>query len=133
MSARPVVAGIGGIFFKAQDPKALALWYRDHLGIPVDEGATYGTFATPAAGDAAGPLQTVWSTMPASTKYFEPSSATFMVNYRVAELDALLASLRGAGVTVDDKVEDTEFGKFGWAIDPEGNRFELWQPPAGGM
>jgi predicted enzyme related to lactoylglutathione lyase len=117
------VLGIGGIFFKARDPKALAAWYREHLGVPVDAGQTYGAFASAAAGESA-----VWSTFPADTKYFGTGPSPFMVNYRVRDLDALLAQLRAAGVTVDDRVEDYDYGRFGWAVDPEGNRFELWQP-----
>ena len=121
MNSKQWVLGIGGIFFKARDPKALAAWYREHLGVPLDADATYGMFADKEA-------KLVWSTFPADTKYFAPSSASFMINYRVADLDAMLAQLRAAGATVDDKVEDHDYGRFGWAIDPEGNRFELWQP-----
>ena len=112
------VVGIGGIFFKAGDPKELLRWYREHLGIEAD----------PSFGGTMFDL-TTWSIMPSTTKYFSPSTKEFMLNYRVDDLDAMLAQLRAAGVTVDEKVDDSEFGKFGWAIDPEGNRFELWQPP----
>jgi len=121
------VQGIGGIFFKAQDPKALAAWYRDHLGIDLTEwgGAVFPWRAHDPKGDAA----TVWSTFSADTEYFAPSTATFMINYRVDDLDAMLAQLRAAGVRVDDKIEDGELGRFGWAFDPEGNKLELWQPP----
>ena len=132
MTDRQKVAGIGGVFFKAKDPKALAAWYRDHLGVPLDEGATYGAFSVGDNGhDATGtPLITVWSTFPATTEYFGPDGKSSMINYRVADLDTMLEQLRRDGVTVDDKVDDSEYGKFGWAVDPEGNRFELWQPPA---
>ena len=120
------VLGIGGVFFKARDPKALAAWYRDHLGVPVEAGQTYGAF-TSAAGE-----QAVWSAFPLDTKYFGTGPAPFMVNYRVKNLDAMLAQLRAAGATVDDKVEDYgSLGRFGWASDPEGNRFELWEPVQG--
>lgn len=118
------VLGIGGVFFKARDPKALAAWYREHLGVPVGDGQIYGAF-TAAAGD-----MTAWSVFPADTKYFGPGPSSGMVNYRVANLDAMLAQLRAAGAAVEDNVEEYEFGRFGWAADPEGNRFELWQPPA---
>jgi predicted enzyme related to lactoylglutathione lyase len=118
------ITGIGGIFFKARDPHALAAWYREHLGVPLDPEQTYGTL-TARDGD-----MTVWSLFPAETRYFDPATQPFMVNYRVADLDAMLAQLRAAGATVDEKVEDSEYGRFGWAMDPEGNRFELWQPPA---
>jgi len=120
------VQGIGGIFLKARDPKALAAWYREHLGVPVDPGQTYATFTAGSAGDT--PEQTVWSTFPEDTTYFAPSTAPFMVNYRVADLDEMLAQLRAAGARVDERVEDYDYGRFGWAMDPEGNRFELWEP-----
>jgi predicted enzyme related to lactoylglutathione lyase len=74
---------------------------------------------------------TVWTIFPASTPYFDPSPAPFMVNYRVADLDSVLAALRAEGCTVDERTESSDYGKFGWVMDPEGNRLELWQPPAG--
>ncbi|HLW64545.1 MAG TPA: VOC family protein [Gemmataceae bacterium] len=116
------VLGIGGIFFKARDPKALAGWYRQHLGVAVDTGQTYCALKA-AEGDV-----TVWSTFPSDTKYFGAGPQPFMVNYRVKNLDAMLAQLRAAGATVDEKIEDYDYGRFGWATDPEGNRFELWEP-----
>ena len=125
------VTGIGGIFLKARDPKGLAAWYRDHLGVPIEEDQVYGTFT--AGTDPASPEQTVWSAFPEDTTYFEPSEAPFMVNYRVANLDAMLAQLRAAGATVEDTVEDYAYGRFGWASDPEGNRFELWEPKGPGF
>ena len=115
-------AVLGGIFFKAKDPKGLAEWYRDNLGIPIEAGQTYASFKSEASDE-----MTVWSAFPADTKYFG-TSLPFMVNYRVKNLDAMLAQLRTAGVKVDDKVEDYDYGRFAWATDPEGNRFELWQP-----
>lgn len=113
------VMGIGGVFLNARDPKALAAWYRDHLGVPIDPGQTYGALASYGPGE-----MTVWSTFPADTQYFGHGTATFMVNYRVKNLDAMLAQLRAAGA----RVEDYDYGRFGWATDPEGNRFELWEP-----
>lgn len=118
------VLGVGGIFFKARDPAALAAWYREHLGVPVEEGQVYGSFSSTGAGDV-----TVWSVFKDDTQYFAPSTAPFMVNYRVADLEAMLAQLRAAGAVVDERVEEYEYGRFGWASDPEGNRFELWEPP----
>src|SRR6266849_1048861 len=91
------VVGIGGVFFKARDPKALAAWYREHLGVPVEPGQTYGAFTSAAAGELA-----VWSAFPADTSYFGSGPAPFMVNYRVRNLDAMLAQLRAAGAHVDD-------------------------------
>ncbi len=114
------VTGIGGIFFKSEDPAKLSAWYREHLGITPDGGVVVFS----------GEGMTVWSPFAKSTTYFAPSQAPFMINYRVTNLDAMLAQLRAAGVKVDDKVDDSEYGRFGWAMDPEGNRFELWQPPA---
>ncbi len=116
------VVGIGGVFLKARDPKALAAWYAQNLGVPVEAGQTYGSLLSAGAGE-----MTVWSTFAADTKYFGPGPATAMVNYRVSNLDAMLAQLRAAGAQVEDKVEDYDYGRFGWATDPEGNRFELWQ------
>lgn len=123
------VTGIGGVFFKAKDPKALAEWYRTHLGMKVED---WGGVAFRWADDnptATG--TTIWSPFKDDTTYFAPSPASFMINYRVDDLHALLAKLREEGCVVDDKVEESEFGKFGWVIDPEGNKLELWQPPEG--
>lgn len=117
------VLGIGGVFFKARNPQALAEWYRDHLGVPIELGQTYGPFASAAAGEA-----TVWSAFPSETDYFGPGPAAFMLNYRVRNLDAMLEQLRAAGAQVEDRIEEYASGRFGWATDPEGNRFELWEP-----
>ena len=117
------VLGIGGVFFKSRDPQALAAWYREHLGVPVDASQTYGAFTSSTA------VQTVWSVFPDDTSYFGPNSGSCMLNYRVRNLDAMLAQLRAAGTKVDDRVETYEYGRFGWASDPEGNRFELWEAP----
>lgn len=122
------VTGIGGIFFKSQDPKALNAWYRTALGIDAEGGGA--TFRWRPVDDDAEEGMTVWNAFPASTRYFEPTKAPYMINYRVANLDRMLAQLREAGAQVDDKVEDTDYGRFGWAVDPEGTRFELWEPPA---
>lgn len=124
------VTGIGGVFFKAKDPAKLAAWYRDHLGMKIeDRGGVVFPWASPDNPGGVG--TTVWSPFPESTGYFEPSPTSFMINYRVEDLDALLAVLREEGCAVDEKVEASEFGKFGWVMDPEGNRIELWQPPEG--
>ena len=130
MTSREAVAGIGGVFFKARDPKALAAWYREHLGIPVVNGGTYASLSVGEDGrDATGaPAETVWSTFPMTTDYFGDGGSPWMINYRVKNLDAMLEQLRAAGVWVSDKVMDEGYGRFGWAADPEGNRFELWQP-----
>ena len=124
------VTGIGGIFFKSKDPKALAEWYRIHLGINVEEWGG-AAFRWASSDNPSGIGTTVWNPFDADTRYFEPSQAPFMINYRVADLQALLAALRSEGCNVVDKVDESEFGKFGWVVDPEGNKLELWQPPAG--
>jgi len=118
------VTGLGGIFFKARDPQALLAWYAQHLGLKVEEfgGVMF------ADDDTQGGC-TLWSPFKDDTKYFEPSTKPFMINFRVDDLAALLDALRGAGVQVDAKVDESEFGRFGWIMDPEGNRVELWQPP----
>ncbi len=125
------VTGIGGIFIKAQDPASLREWYRRHLGIDVqDWGGTAFKWNDPDRVEPDGGV-TVWSIFKPDSTYFAPSAAPFMVNYRVDDLHALLVALRAEGCAVDDKVEESEYGKFGWVMDPEGNRIELWQPPAG--
>jgi predicted enzyme related to lactoylglutathione lyase len=118
------VTGIGGVFFKASDPQALGCWYAENLGIDLE---AYGgaTFRWQGEGT------TVWSPFPADTEYFGRRDQQGMVNYRVADLDAIREQLRAAGAELDDRVEEHEYGRFGWAVDPEGNRFELWEPPAG--
>ncbi len=117
------ITGIGGVFLRAQDPAALAAWYAANLGVELEEdGATYSTLKA-AAGDV-----TVWATFAADTDYFGRREQQAMVNYRVRDLDAMLVQLRAAGADVDERVEELPFGRFGWAADPEGNRFELWQP-----
>ena len=124
------VTGIGGVFFKSKDPKALAEWYRVHLGLDVEEwGGVAFKWVTPE--NPSGTGSTVWSPFKEDTDYFAPSQAAFMVNYRVENLHALLAALREEGCKVEDKVEESDYGKFGWVTDPEGNKVELWQPPDG--
>ena len=121
------VTGIGGIFFKSQDPKRLGAWYREHLGLDVSE---WGGAIFQWGGPESPSGMTIWSPFAADTDKMEPSSASFMVNFRVADLDALLAVLRAEGCNVIDNTEPSDFGKFGWVIDPDGNKVELWEPPA---
>ena len=121
------VTGIGGIFFKAKDPQVLAEWYRVHLGMNVE---AWGGMAFEWEED--NPTRkgtTAWSLFADDASSFAPSKANFMINYRVEDLHALLAKLREEGCAVEDKVDESEYGKFGWVMDPEGNRLELWQPP----
>ena len=126
MTAR--VVGIGGIFFKAADPERLQAWYRERLGLEISEwdGAVFESHAQSPAGR---PASTAWSIFPADTGYFDPSSAPFMINYRVDDLDAVLSELRAEGCAVDERVDSSEFGRFGWVMDPEGNRLQLWEAP----
>lgn len=124
------VTGIGGVFFKSRDPKALGAWYKMHLGIQVQAWGG-AAFEWKSDDNPQGIGTTAWNPFAEDTSYFAPSQAQFMINYRVADLHALLAALRVEGVNVIDKVEESEFGKFGWIIDPDGNKVELWQPPAG--
>lgn len=121
------VQGIGGIFFKARDPKALARWYADNLGLPVEDWG--GAVIAWSQQHAAEQANTTWSPFAEDTSYFGAGGKPFMVNFRVRDLDAMRAQLLAAGCEVDERVEDSEFGKFGWVTDPEGNRVELWQPP----
>ena len=122
------VTGIGGIFFKATDPKALSAWYQQHLGIDV---ANWGGAVFEWGGENSPKGMTIWSPFAADTQYMSPGTASFMLNFRVADLDALLALLKKEGCQVMDETESSEQGKFGWVIDPEGNKVELWQPAEG--
>ena len=121
------VIGVGGIFFKAQNPEKLRDWYKKHLGMNPDEYGSVVFEWNHQNSEKKG--HTVWSLFPKDTDYFKPSDAPFMINYRVADLAKLLEQLRKEGVEVDDKVEEYEYGRFGWIMDPEGNRIELWEPP----
>jgi len=121
------VTGIGGIFFSAKDPALMQAWYKDRLGIDVQ---VWGGAAFRWADETGKPVggTTAWSI--GSGSNFAPGK-TFMVNYRVADLHGLLDALRAEGCNVLDNVDESEYGKFGWVIDPEGNKVELWQPPEG--
>jgi predicted enzyme related to lactoylglutathione lyase len=124
------VTGIGGVFFRSRDPKALLEWYRIHLGIEPAEDFHGHVFRWEV--DPQGAVgSTTWAIFPADTAYFGDPGSSFMINFRVQDLDRVLEQLGTAGVAVTDRVEESEYGRFGWAMDPEGNRFELWQPAAG--
>lgn len=124
------VTGIGGIFFKTRDPVGLRAWYKDHLGISVQAWGG-AAFEWNSPDNPRGVGTTAWSLFPADTTHFAPSAAPFMVNYRVADLHALLAALRSEGVHVEEEINESEHGKFAWVMDPEGNKIELWEPPDG--
>lgn len=121
---RERVTGIGGVFFRTRDPDSLRAWYAEHLGIDID--VSFGGASFPWTGGGS----TVWCPFSEDITYFGPPDQQCMINYRVPDLDAMLAQLRRAGVDVAEGVEESEFGRFGWAYDPEGHRFELWEPPA---
>jgi predicted enzyme related to lactoylglutathione lyase len=124
------VTGIGGIFFQAKDPATLQAWYQRHLGIDVQSWGGTAFSWSDADGKPVGGM-TIWSIGPAEGDQFAPSKATFMINYRVDDVHALVHVLKEEGCTVLDKIDESEYGKFAWVIDPEGNKVELWQPPAG--
>ncbi len=120
------VTGIGGIFFKSKDPKALKEWYKTHLGFQTDD---YGTnFEWRQADDTTKTGSTQWSPFGEKTTYFEPSQKDFMINYRVENLESLVAQLQKEGVTIVDKIESFDYGKFIHILDNEGNKIELWEP-----
>jgi catechol 2,3-dioxygenase-like lactoylglutathione lyase family enzyme len=118
------VIGPGGVFFKARDPAALSAWYAKHLGLDIEHGGA--RFSE----DPLRACHMLWSPFPADTEYFEPTTKSCMINFRVDDLDALLARLRADGVTVDERTDESEFGRFGCITDPDGMRVELRQPPA---
>ena len=116
------ITGVGGVFFKARDHDELCAWYRERLGVPLEpEGWHPFEWALPGS--------TTFAVFSPETSYL--GDGEFMINFRVDDLDVLLARLRAECITVDDRVEETENGRFGWVVDPEGNRVELWQPATG--
>ena len=118
------VTGIGGLFFKTKDPVAMNAWYGKHLGLPVNEyGATFQW-----KDEEGNEAMTQWSTFKEDTSYFAPSEKPFMFNYRVENLEELLKILASEGVTIVGEMQTYEYGKFGWILDPEGNKIELWEP-----
>jgi catechol 2,3-dioxygenase-like lactoylglutathione lyase family enzyme len=122
------VTGIGGVFFKSDDPDKMYQWYEKHLGIKRDPDG-YVAFHWRGDPDTEEKGLTAWSVFNRNSKYFDPSRAQFMINYRVDDLDALLEALRAEGVEIDPKREDYDYGRFAWITDPEGNKIELWEPP----
>ena len=123
------VMGVGGVFFKARDPEALRARYARHLGFEPDANGTILFWSEEE--EPRRRVDTVWSPFAEEDRYFEPSTKPFLFNFRVRNLDALLAELNANGVTVDERVETYEYGRFGWAMDPEGNRIELWEQVSG--
>jgi predicted enzyme related to lactoylglutathione lyase len=120
------VTGIGGFFFKSENPANLRQWYHNHLGISSDE---YGyVFEWRDIAESSKKGYTVWNPFEKDTNYFDPGNKQFMINYRVDNLVALIEELKKEGVQVVGEIEEFEYGKFGWILDPEGNKIELWEP-----
>ncbi len=120
------VTGIGGVFFKCKDPQKMTAWYQKHLGL---ETNPYGaTFEWYEGEDSKTKAQTQWTPFPEDSKYFEPSNKDFMINYRVENLEALVHDLKKEGVTIVDKIETYDYGKFVHILDEEGNKVQLWEP-----
>ena len=119
--------GIGGVFLKAKDPKVLAAWYDKHLGLSFGDN-TYLTFTWVNENNLAVPGSTVFSFFKNDTSYFRPSESPYMINFRVKNLTALLETLKQEGVEPVGEMMDESYGKFGWIMDPEGNKIELWEP-----
>lgn len=118
------VTGLGGFFFRAENPGAIKDWYKNHLGIPTDQYGWTFWWKDQNGNDCS----TQWSPFDQQTQYFQPSQKQFMMNFRVADLEALLAVLKDEGVTIVGEMETYDYGKFGWILDPEGNKIELWEP-----
>jgi len=128
-SMKQRVTGIGGVFFRAKNPGKLSAWYKRHLGLPIEDQWGGCSFHWRELKNPKKTGSTVWSTFDSDTKYFGRGKQGHMINYRVADLKKMLAQLKREGVWVDPKTEESEFGKFGWIKDGEGNRVELWEPP----
>lgn len=122
------VTGLGGVFFKTTDPKKMKEWYGKHLGLPIDEYGCSFRWIDINNPQAKEPALTAWSPFDANTKYFNPSEKPFMFNYRVENLVELLKVLKEEGVETVGEVEEYPYGKFGWIMDPDGNKIELWEP-----
>ena len=119
--------GVGGVFFRSPDPKALGQWYEKWLGVPLEPewgGASFAPSALPPG------ACTVWSPFPADTKYFDPPGRAFMFNLVVDDLDGALRQVREGGCQPEGEIQEMEYGRFGWFIDPDGNKVELWELPA---
>jgi predicted enzyme related to lactoylglutathione lyase len=115
------VTGIGGVFFRSRDPEAIYRWYERHLGITRESGSVIFRWAEPG--------ETAFAIFPHDTEYFGSGGQSFMINFRVDDLDALLSALAAEGVEIDPQREEYPFGRFAWIVDPVGNRIELWEPP----
>jgi len=122
------VTGVGGIFFKSDDAEKLYQWYEKHLGITRAADGSGVSFAWREPDNPEKQGMTIWSVFPRHSKYFDPSKSPFMINYRVDDLDGLLKALAEEGIECAP-AEDSDYGRFAWIMDPDGNRIELWEPP----
>lgn len=120
------VTGIGGIFFKSKDPQHTRAWYQQHLGIEAGEWGAMLKWRD--HDDPTKEATTTWSVFKEDTKYLEPSQSPFMINYRVADLEGLLAAFKEEGVEQVGEMQTFDYGKFAWIMDPDGNKIELWEP-----
>lgn len=127
------VTGLGGIFFKAKDPKSIKAWYKRHLDLPIDEYGASFRWHELEKPEAKVPALTAWSPFKDDTTYFSPSDKPFMLNYRVENLENLMKILKEEGVTIVGEMQEFPYGKFGWILDPEGNKIELWEPKDDGF
>ena len=123
------VTGLGGVFFRSDDPKRLYAWYEKHLGIKTNADGSGAMFEWRDANIPELKGLTVWSIFPRNTNYFGPGTQCAMINYGVEDLDGLLDALKSEGVEIDPHREDYDYGRFAWIVDPHGNRIELWEPP----
>ncbi|MDP4117310.1 MAG: VOC family protein [Bacteroidota bacterium] len=119
------VIGIGGIFFKSENPQKLIDWYKNYLGLPV---LPDGTVAFVNNNPPFNPDYTVWSPFPEKTDYFSPSNSQFMINFKVMNLKLMISELKEKGIQPLEDIKEFEYGKFAWIMDPEGNKIELWEP-----
>jgi predicted enzyme related to lactoylglutathione lyase len=122
------VIGIGGVFFKARDPEALRAWYQKHLGIDSEAWGAVFKWNSPEIQASQKDFCTAWNPFPETTKYYAPSEKPFMINYVVQNLTELVAVLQAEGIPLIGEMQEEEFGKFAWIMDPEGNKLELWEP-----
>ena len=119
------ITALGGVFFRSENPKALGEWYRDKLGLNIEDWGGARIIA-----EGAGAPYGIWAPFKKDSGHFKPSSREFMINFAVDDLDAFLAGLEAKGVEVNGRQEMEGMGKFAWILDPDGTKIELWQPPA---